>query len=300
MLFFFLMITSFIWVLTKFSKEFTTTLEASINYTDIPNSKILSASSSENITFDHTSSGFDFLTYKLKKPIIDIPINSYYKKKNKISIPKDELKRIINSKLKTNISINNISIDTLYIELDSMITKSIPVFPDIDITYQKGFKATQEIQLNPESIEIIGPSTLVRELNSIPSKALELTDVNSTISGEIELDNSIFKSITFSENTIAYSLKVEEFTQKELLIPLEIVNLPDGTKLKLIPEELAVIFDVSVSKFNTINNNEFAIVCDYLKRNEEQNFLIPELTKISPDVQNVSLSSHKVKYLIFK
>ncbi len=299
MLFFFLLITSFMWLLTKFSNEFTSTIEANIEFSEIPSDKVISESSATSIAFDHTSSGFDFLTYRLKKPIISIPLTNY-SKDGTIVLSQNDLTRIINSSLKTNVSVKNVSLESLNIKLDSIITKELPIYPIIDLSFQKGFKAVREIEITPDRIEVSGASTILNELNSLQTKSIELEDLNATTTGELELDTSVFPTLTVSENTITYTVTIEEFTQKEILVPIEVENLPLETTLKLIPEEISVMFDVSLSKFNLINKSEFRVVCDYEKRNEEQNFMIPQLISFSDEVQNVTLSSHKVKYLIFK
>ena len=71
---FFLFLATIFWVLTKFSREFTTTLQARINYENIPETAALSEKNINSIAFDLTANGFEILFYKFKKPTIDVEV----------------------------------------------------------------------------------------------------------------------------------------------------------------------------------------------------------------------------------
>ena len=58
----FLFVTIFIWFLSKFSREFTTNLEADIKYINVPHGVIVSGENYKLVSFDLTASGFDFLS----------------------------------------------------------------------------------------------------------------------------------------------------------------------------------------------------------------------------------------------
>ena len=95
-------------------------------------------------------------------------------------------------------------------------------------------------------------------------------------------------------------MDVKEFTQKELTLPIEIINLPEGVTIKLIPEISTIRFDVSVDDFRNTVENEFRLVCDYSERNEQENFIIPRLLNQPEDVLNIEILDKKIDFLIFK
>jgi len=298
---FFLVVTCFIWFLSKFSKDFTATVEASIHYKNLPNNTVLASNNIETVSFDLTSSGFDFLSYKFKKPIITINVTEYFiEEKKTIQITNNELIKIITSELKSNIAVKNVSVNEINLTIDIIVSKEIPIKIVADITFQNGFKAVNKLLINPSSIIVSGPSEVIDSIEYLVTEIIKLELLNRAISGEIEIVNSNNLNISFSKKKVSYSIKVEEFTQKELLIPIKIENLPIGTSVKLIPEIISIVFDISVSKFNTITENDFTVICDYNKRNKEDNFMIPRLVKKPSLIQNILLQNTKIEYLIFK
>ena len=93
---FFLLLAAIFWVLTKFSREFTATMVAKIQYENVPENAALSEGNLKSITFDLTANGFEILFYKFKRPTIDLQINKYYnKEKDHFIITKSELNRMV-------------------------------------------------------------------------------------------------------------------------------------------------------------------------------------------------------------
>ena len=96
MFFVFLVLALFFWVLTKFSKEYTATVDATINYNNPPDSTSIINKRSLDISFDLTANGFAFLYFKFKRPLLNIDINKYYtKNENDISISRGEIIKIL-------------------------------------------------------------------------------------------------------------------------------------------------------------------------------------------------------------
>jgi len=301
MLLFFLVVTFFIWFLTKFSKEFTATVEATIQYENLPNNTVLASNNTDKVSFDLTSSGFDFLSYRLKKPTVTINVFDNFKAGNQIvTFSNIELIKIITSELNSNIAVKNVSLNEVNIALDVIVSREIPINVISEITYQNGFKAVEELTISPNLITVSGPSLVIDSLGQVFTKSIKLNSLSTATSGEIEIDTSNNLNLSYSVEKVLYSIAVEEFTQKELSIPIKIENLPLGTSIKLLPDAVSIVFDVSVSKFNAITENDFIIVCDYNKRNIEENYMIPELVKKPIIIKGILLKNDKINYLVFK
>ncbi len=301
MFFVFLALALFFWVLTKYSKEYTATVNATIIFNNPPDNTSIINKRSSDISFDLTANGFEFLYFKFKRPLLNIDINKYYtKNRNDISISRGELIKIINYHLKNDISVKNVSVNELVIELDSIIFKKIPVIIQTDITFRDGYKSIGKIRIDPDSVLVSGPSKSIQEINQIKTNILSLLDVNTNILENIALQTPESLDITISPQNVTISHIVEEFTQKSLILPLKIYNLAKGLKIKLIPEFITITFDVTVNEFNNISKKDFVLICDYTKRDKNENFMIPELLEKPESILNIVIKAKKVDYLIFK
>lgn len=301
MLLFFLFIAFFIWFLTKFSKEFTSTVNATIQYKELPNNTVVSNVNYNEFSFDLTTNGFDILFYKLKKPIININVIKYYRTGDlTVSITNNELINIISSQLKKGKIVKNASINNMVVVLDTITSKKIPIILMSDIDFESGFKPVGSLRIKPDSLIISGPSLILDSIDQVKTKLFKLRNVKNNISKELEIDTFINSNLSYSHKNVLFTSTVVEFTQKKLSLPIKILNLPMETSIKLIPDLLTITFDVSITEFNSIRVNDFEAICDYNKRNTEENFMIPELVIQPERILNVELQEKKVDYLIFK
>jgi hypothetical protein len=67
-----------------------------------------------------------------------------------------------------------------------------------------------------------------------------------------------------------------------------------------VPASVTVTYDVSVNDFSEISKENFRVICDYSKRNKEENFMLPTLEKLPPNVRNIIFEPKKVDFFIFK
>lgn len=300
-LLFFLFLATIFWVLTKFSREFTSTMDAKINYENIPETAALAENNLKEITFDLTANGFEILFYKFKKPTINVQVGKYYSKdENGFKLGKTQLLRMVSSNFNRNLAIKNLSVDELDVHLDPIVLKKVKVNPKTDIKYKVGFKAIDSVEVVPDSVTISGPSGILKDIYTIETQLLSLQNIEKNISESVRIEAGNKEIVSIKPNTVKLQLKVSEFSQGRFTLPVEVVNLPPNVEIKLIPKALTVTFDVSVNDFTTITKENFRLVCDYSKRNRDENFMIPFFEKSPESVFNLTLEPKKVDFFIFK
>ena len=297
----FLLLALLIWVLTKFSKETTATVNTNIAFTNLPNTVSISPNTPKDLDFDISANGFQFLSFKLNIPTIDIDISKFYEEGDTlILISNSELNRIISSQLNNYTRVSQISLDELWVDLDPIVTKKVVIELISEIDYKVGYKSLGIVTLSPDSVDVSGPSEVVDSIRSIITETFVKKDVSETINGTLVLQNPKNSILVLSNETTGLQLIVEEFTQKRLNLPVEVTNVPGDIELKLIPESIDVSFEVSLSEFNSISEKDFRIVCNYATRSSEENFMIPKLLIIPDGLYHIELETKKIEYLIFK
>ena len=129
---------------------------------------------------------------------------------------------------------------------------------------------------------------------------LELTNVHDNIATIVNLNISDDTSISYSQERVELFVSVKEFTQKTLLVPVVVNNLPSNLSIKLVPENVTIRFDVSMEDYNKITANNFTLMCDFNKKNNQEDFMIPHLMKQPASIINLEIQENKINYLIFK
>jgi len=298
---FFLLLALVFWVLTKFSEQSTAAINANLAFTNLPGSVSISPKTPSDIEFDISANGFEFLSYNINAPQIDIDVSKYYKEGDTlISISSSELDKIIMAHFGNDTRVSNLSISTLVVPLDVVVSKKVPIKLISEISYKEGYKAVGEPFLKPDSVVISGPSVSVNGVDSIISETYTSKDASETLESVIGLHLDENSDISISEETVSLRIIVEEFAQKRMNLPVEVINVPQDIQLKLLPENIVISFDVSVNQFNSISENDFKIVCDYALRSSGENILVPKLVDQPEGLYHIEWSTKKVEYLIFK
>lgn len=298
---FFLFVASIFWVLTKFSREFTTTMKAKIQYENVPETTALSGNNLRNITFDLTANGFEILFYKFKKPTIEVQVGKYYdKEKENFTITQNELTRMVSSNFNRNLAIKNLSVEELKVTLDPIVLKKVRVVPRTKFSFKDGFKPLDSIKVKPDSVVISGPSGNLKNINTIETEVISFENIEKDISTTVKVISSNNEIVSIKPNRVTVSLNVAEFSQGKFVLPIEVINLPPELEIKLVPAAVTVAFDVSVNDFSNISKQNFRVICDYSERNKEENFMLPTLENMPPNTQNITFEPKKIDFFIFK
>ncbi len=297
----FLILASIFWVLTKFSREFTSAMTAKVDYKDLPETAALAKGNPEDIKFDLTANGFEILFYKFKKPSLEIRIDEYYTPEtDSFSIPRSELLRKLSGSFNKYMEVKNLSPDQLNVKLDPIVLKKVLVKAKTDISFKNGFKPIDDYILSPDSITISGPNAKLEQIDTVYTEVVSLKNIETNITETVKIKSPSDDIVTIDPTSVTFQWPVAEFSQGHFTLPVEIVNLPPGMELKLVPERITVSFDVAIDDFGTLSADSFRVVCDYSKRNKDENFMLPELVKQPQGTVNVVFQPKKVDYFIFK
>lgn len=296
---FFLVLALVFWFFTKFSKDLSTRLTLDIQYTQVPVKVLISQKSNSTVSIDIKANGFQALKYLIKSPSLTIPVATYYKNNDTlISIPFQEYRRLVENQL-TGIQIKNASLNEISIFLDQSITKKIPVRLVSKSTFKKGFRAVGDIRIIPDSLLITGPSTIIKPVNEVFTKPFTSKEIASSVSQQVPLEGFKNKNINLTQEVVELNIVVKEFSQKEVQVPVNIINVPADIVLKANPEAINVQFEVAVDVYQTTTSKDFEIICDYNEKISDGSFMLPKIIKKPEGVYQIELQDKKVTYLIF-
>ncbi|WP_298551956.1 CdaR family protein [uncultured Algibacter sp.] len=296
----FLFFAFVILMFTKLSKEYTNTIAFDVEKLNIPQENIiLNDSTKINITLK--THGFRWLKYYFSKPKIKIDFNEDVHKKEGVFVWNKSKAYLNNIQFDKAVEILNISPDPITFRYGVNMVKTVPVLFNTDVSFSPGFSTTSAIISEPDSVTVVGPNILVSEIESLELEDVTFKDIKSDILEKvnIKLPQNV-SDLKFSTNQVVLKAKVEKFTEGTLKIPVSIINAPKNTNLKYFPRMVSVSYYVSLSNFNAIKANDFKVVCDFNKTNENQSFLIPELVKTPGLVQHSKISQQRIEFIITK
>ena len=274
-----------------------------VKYNKIPQDKILQKKPTKEIDILVKSSGFNIISSRISNKSIQLNANNLTKKSAyKYYFLTKSQKSTIQKQLRSGVELQEIILDTIYLEIGSLISKKVPLIPDLEIYYHVGYDVLESVSIQPDSLIISGPEAQINKINKINLELLKLEDVKSDFSQEVRiLIPENINSLKVSSEFTTVTGKVEKFTEGTFEIPFKVSNLPDGIDLTTLNKTVEVIFVVGLSNFNKIDKSLFEVVCDYnITEDNNLGYLLPKVTAKSNFIKSFKVVPSKIDFLIQK
>ncbi|MFV0248057.1 MAG: hypothetical protein ACK5H1_03735 [Tenacibaculum sp.] len=296
----FLIASLLFWLLMNLSKEYTTEVSFAVNYQNLKQDKYLLTKPQENIELLIKGSGFKLIALSfMKKPIVFDLKNLKLKSNSLYYLLSKNIFTDIQKQLLSGLTLKSFNQDTIFFTISKLLTKKIPVIPDLKITYKKGYDLAKPIEIIPDSMSVFGTEKDLKNINSIGTEKILFNNISDNISQSFRVVEP--SKIKLKHKTVRLSISVDKFTEGKIEIPITVVDLPKDKNINIFPKKAVVIYKVGLKNFNAITESSFEVLCNY-KESEEHNlpYLIPKLNIKNNKVLSVRLQPDKIDFLIFK
>lgn len=201
--------------------------------------------------------------------------------------------------LKPNLSILEISPDTININFDKVYEKLVPVKSNISVDLKDGYSIIGNINLDPDSVTVQGASNLVNRIKSIPTEPLSLKNVNADMSGSVALKDTLANLIKVDRSRINYSFTVQLSAEKMFNeIILEVRNVPEGKEVLLIPPRVNIELRGGVDELSKINSSDISIFVEFSNiESDTLGFVVPEI-ELPGETNLLMMEPQKLQYII--
>ncbi len=301
--FFFLLGLSLIfWVLTVLSKDYTSTIRYQAEFVDFPAQKLLVEKKDVELQLQVNAPGFTLLAHKFRlNKSIPLSVSGFIPKKNGAVwnyfwLGEKSLSEVQEG-LPNSMQLLHIQPSRIDLMLDEKAQRTVKVNLQSNFDFEPMFRMKGFVKLDPPSVVISGPQAVVDVFNSINTKSVDFQNINSNLTGTIELEELDHADLTFSEKVINWELDVEQFTEGSVDLSMVKKNIPKGYDLKLFPNQISVQFLVSLDNFDLVNSANFVAEVEFDKDKKRLNVGLVN----KPDfIENVRIVPSKVEYILIK
>ncbi|MBL7112729.1 MAG: YbbR-like domain-containing protein [Bacteroidales bacterium] len=305
--FFFLLLSVILWFLTALNKEYNTDLYYPVSFIRFPEGKALINDMPVRLQMNVKSQGYTLLKYKLKARLAPIvfDVNSFSlntvpgKSASYVYILTEFAKEKIQQQMTSEIEILSISPDTLVFRFADKVNKWITIHPDIQVEFQKQFMQVGPVVLQPDSILVSGPASVLDTLKFILTEPAVFTGVNTSINKTIKLNQAF--NLTYSISEVSVNVPVDKYTEASFSVPIEVINVPDSLNIKTFPGSVEITYLVGLSDYGNINQHMFRAEADFLSiENNIGTKLQVNLVKSPEFVKAILYYPKNVEYILEK
>lgn len=294
----FLALSAAFWFVNAIDKEREAELTIPVTYTGVPQNILITSDLPSHITVQVKDKGLNlFSLYGKNSMPMTVDLGRVYYEKGEFMISSDQIRGRLLRYLEPTTSILSIKPDSILIQYEKLSTRELPVVfqPKIELAQQ--YVLSDKISLTPASVTVFGPKHTLDKLKYVQTVDTELVNLSDTTHLVAKLKP--IKGVRFSTSAIKVSIYVEMFTEKKMTLPVTVINTPEHMTVRTFPAMVNVTFNVGMSHFNTIRQDDVLLLFDYnqLKNSDDpkQKLIIQNNTTY---ISNIRLEPDEVEYVV--
>ncbi|PST81943.1 hypothetical protein C7T94_17290 [Pedobacter yulinensis] len=286
------------WMFLALKNKYVYTAKTVLVYKNFPQNKAFHPLQSDTVDLQVEGTGWQLLFARLRINPQSIAVSLNSLNIRNFVVFSDQLYNI-NKQLETSQKVISIKPDTLYFDFSKRTVKRVPVKLVSDLKFVKQYEVSGPIEVVPRYVTISGPQEEIAGIREWRTDTLSLEKIRHTTMAKVAMEAKKQKNINIFPTTAEVKIPIDEFTEKEVSVPLKIINNPKYLDVSLFPKKVRVKFMVSLSDYDDINEDMMEARADLsewsLLRHTQlrvQMSRFPEYCKL------ISVSPDKVDFII--
>ncbi len=199
------------------------------------------------------------------------------------------------------LNVNYVAIDTVYLQIDKIFKRILQVKVDSSaINLKENYAIVSNVIVQPDSIEFIGPSGMVKKFSD--PFIIKLTEKNIDSNYDEELSMDLFTSSLIKKNPeiIHVMFNVDEYLEQTSTIKIETVNFPYDSSIYLNEDEVTASYRIERGKRKNLNQFDLMVIADRNNINAEDSTITLEVINTPRYIKDLTLEQQKVKVIYGK
>lgn len=299
-----LFLATFFWLLNSLGNNYSSEIICDVTYKNQPKGKVVLNDLPKEFKIEIKGLGFDLLGLKMSfnRPQVSIDLQKLGVLNGTQKISSLQYATSIANQLGDHIEIKSILPESISLMLDDQMEKTVKVIPQTNLKFKKQYQLFGQILSKPVVTKISGPKTIVDTITQVLTSTIEKEELSSTLTETVEFDKKYeVLKINFAPSKVLVHIPVEKFTETTQRAMIDVVNLPDSIKLKTIPHEVEIKFQLPLSKMANLASAKFKVEVDFNTISGGFSHKLKINLVEYPDyIQNITLTPAKVEYIIKK
>ncbi len=273
----------FLWFFVSTDNTFEHTLHVPLRVLNLPPGWILTRPVPDNVAVHFRGSGKAFLSSLYRNKRIELDLQE--DKQPRILPITLELLKGVPPRPNGIVPLHIVEPDSVYIEVDQFAERKVPVQSAIELNPMDGYILVGSVVLNPDSIIIRGPRSLVNAVDTVPTQAVTYTHLLRKIKDKIPLATSESATLQYTVSTVEFSANIQRIGEIVMSgIPIQVVRVPRGLSVIPVPSSLTIKLQGGVDLLAQLKKEDIIATIDYRNRNRYQGRRIPATIQVPPEV----------------
>ncbi len=298
---FFLGLSAIFWLLQSMNEESEAHISVPIEYENIPADIRFETKPPAEFRVLLKDKGLRLLRYAFGRRIKPISINvSYYlhsATEGVLSVNPEHILSSIKNQLAVEAEILSVIPNPLMVSYARLRGKKLPIRFAGSVLPMQQYYVADTVHLYPDSMMVYATDEVLQGLHEIQTVDTVFYELNDTLRSLVRLQ-PIARAV-FAEPDVRLYAPIQEYTEKTLVLPLEVLSVPDTLLLLTFPSSIQLSGIVNIDDFKRVNEQSFHLVVDYndiVKGSDDK--LPVRLLDYPSFMSNIRLLPDSVEYII--
>jgi hypothetical protein len=294
----FVFLSSSFWLLLVLNDEYETEVTIPFRMKNVPENVVLTSELPQELKVGVKDRGTVLVNYLLGQTFYPVTIDfeDYADRGNQVRFLSRSLDKRISSQFNQSTKLLSVKPDTLELIYTRAKAKKVPVRLRGEVKAERQFYIS-DIVYSPDSVMVYAPNEILDTITAAYTENLYLEQVADTTHRRVNLKPVKGARFTPSYNDVTFYVDI--YSEKSVEVPVMGINFPDDKTLRTFPSKVQVTFQVGLSQFKHVTEEDFKVVVDYntLEGNGNEKCKL-HLLEIPANVIHTRINPKEIDYII--
>ena len=146
--------------------------------------------------------------------------------------------------------------NSLSFSVERRIKKKLPIVADLNLDFKAGYGLAKQVVLEPDSVVIDGPQSVVKSLTEIKTKQIELYSLDKLTKKNIEF--AYLTGASYDTRFVSVTLDIQRIVDKQFdNIDVEVLDVPPDRDVILLPNKISCNIRGGIEILGKLELNQF-------------------------------------------
>jgi hypothetical protein len=189
--------------------------------------------------------------------------------------------------------------NSLLLSIERRIKKKLPIVADLSLDFKAGYGLAKQVVLEPDSIVIDGPHSVVNSLTEIKTKEIKLSSLDKLTIKNI--DFIYLPGTSFGTKFVSVNLDIQRIVDKQFDdIDVEVLDVPPDRDVILLPSKISCNVRGGIEILGKLEINQFRAFVYY------RDVVLDTLGNVIPNIEHPDnttlkyIKPERLRYIIKK
>ena len=242
-----------IWGTISLSEEYYANVNVPLRVVGLPDGFSIGSDIPENITIKLRGIGWKLFAVNIGK---DVAYNISVKGDSGFIQIKLMDHLTDNRWMLSELDIIDIVPNSLSFSIERRVKKKLPIVADLNLDYKAGYGLAKQVMLEPDSIVVDGPQSVVNSLTEIKTKEIKLSSLDKLIIKNIGF--TYLPGTSYGTKFITVNLDVQRIVDKQFDdIDVEVLDVPTDRDVILLPNKISCNVRGGIEILGKLDKDQF-------------------------------------------